>query len=71
MALAALTFSGGRLAAGDLYKTDPAKGEPTVLPSPADVQALAVYPAKIALKGNDDAQQLLLTARSREAGFRT
>ena len=32
------------------------------LPRASDVQTLAVYPAQIALKGGDDAQQLILTA---------
>jgi hypothetical protein len=58
----ALTWSGGRLSAGDLYKTDPANIEQAPLPTAAEVQALAVYPEKIALKGGDDAQQLVLTA---------
>lgn len=33
-----------------------------VLPKPNEVQSLAVYPTKIALKGGDDAAQLILTA---------
>jgi hypothetical protein len=61
-ALAALNFSVSPLLAGDLYKTNAAKGELAELPKPADVQSLAVYPAKIALKGLDDAQQLIVTA---------
>src|SRR5262245_47582953 len=61
-ALAALAFSDGRLSAGDLYNKDTARGDEVALPKPADVQRLAVYPAKIQLKGSDDAQQLILTA---------
>jgi hypothetical protein len=62
-ALAALTLSGGPLPAGDLYgDKEPAKLEPLVLPKPAEVQSFTVHPAKITLKGLDDAQQLLLTA---------
>jgi len=61
-AFAALTFSGGHLAAGDLYNKEPAKVDLTPLPKPADVKTLEVYPPKIALKGADDAQQLVLTA---------
>ncbi len=57
--LAALT---DRSAAGDLYKAAEAPTESTALPKPADVKALAVYPAQIALRGGDDAQQLILTA---------
>ena len=33
------------------------------LPKPAEIAALEVYPAKIALKGSDDAQQIVLTAK--------
>ena len=39
-----------------------AASEGIVLPKPADVQSLAVYPTKITLKGGDDAAQLILTA---------
>ncbi len=61
-ALAALTFSGGQLHAGDLYGKDKPKGDEVVLPKPTEVKSLAVYPAKVALKGGDDAQQLIVTA---------
>ena len=63
-ALAALFFLAGPALAGDLYADkDTAKQEPTPLPTPAEVQALTVAPATIALKGLDDAQQLVLTAK--------
>ncbi len=62
IALMALTWSGGRLSAGDLYKTDSANIEQAPLPTAAEVQALTVYPEKIALKGGDDTQQVVLTA---------
>jgi hypothetical protein len=62
MALAALTCSGGSLSAGDLYDKAPASNDPIVLPKPAEVTALAVHPQKVALKGADDAAQLILTA---------
>ena len=62
LALAALAFVGGSLQAGDLYNKDSLATDQIALPKPADVQALAVYPAKVALKGMDDAQQLILTA---------
>jgi hypothetical protein len=61
-ALAALTFPGGQLLAGDLYDKTPTTTAPTVLPRPADIQSLEVAPTKIALRGLDDAQQLVLTA---------
>ncbi len=62
LALAAVAASSGPLFAGGLYDKEPAKAEAVALPAPADVQGLEVYPTKIALKGMDDAQQLLLTA---------
>jgi hypothetical protein len=62
LALAVLTFAAGPLTAGDLYKTDPAKFEPTVLPKASEVQSLAAHPTQISLRGGDDAQQLVLTA---------
>src|SRR5437588_10358466 len=62
LALVALTCSDSWLHAGDLNKNESAQAEPVALPSPTDVQALAVHPEKIVLKGSDDAQQLILTA---------
>ncbi len=63
-ALAALFFLTGPAFAGDLYgDKDNVKQELTPLPKPADVQALTVAPSKIDLKGLDDAQQLVLTAK--------
>jgi hypothetical protein len=61
-ATAALTLSGRQVSAGDLYNKDVLKGDAVALPRPAEVKTLAVYPAKIALKGSDDAQQLIITA---------
>jgi hypothetical protein len=49
-------------AAGDPPKKDTVKEETVVLPRPAEVQALAVFPEKIDLKSADDAQQLIVTA---------
>jgi hypothetical protein len=63
LALAALTFAGGHVLAGDLYDKTPTPTDQTALPAPAEVRALEVTPAKIALKGLDDAQQLVLTVR--------
>jgi hypothetical protein len=62
-ALAALTWTGGPLRAGDIYSDkEPAKLEPLVLPKPGDVQKFTVHPEKIALKSADDAAQLVITA---------
>jgi hypothetical protein len=58
----ALTCAVGPLRAGDLYDKEPAKAETVALPKAADVQGLAVAPTQIALKGIDDAQQLIITA---------
>jgi hypothetical protein len=48
--------------AGDLYDKGTAPAETLVLPKPSDIRELAVHPEKIALRGSDDAQQLVLTA---------
>jgi hypothetical protein len=48
--------------AGDLYNNAPASNDGVVLPKPADIQGLAVYPTKVELKGGDSAAQLVLTA---------
>jgi hypothetical protein len=62
-ALVVLTYAGGSLCAGDLYSgKEPAKFENAELPKPGDIKALMVHPKRIALKGLDDAQQLVLTA---------
>lgn len=68
-ALAALTFSGNQLHAGQLYDKTPARSDAVALPQPQEVLALAVHPAKITLKGMDDAQQIIVTATL--AGGRT
>ncbi|HEV3119549.1 MAG TPA: DUF1549 domain-containing protein, partial [Gemmataceae bacterium] len=54
---------GGRLIAGDLYNKEPARTDSVALPKPTEVQSFVVHPSKIALKGSDDAQQLILTAK--------
>jgi len=61
LATTALTCSGGPLTA-DLYSNKTVKGDTIAMPSPAEVQALAVYPAKVTLKGMDDSAQLILSA---------
>src|SRR4051794_23801419 len=58
LALFAVSFA----SAGDLYNSATAGGESVVLPKPADVQSLAVYPTKVALNGSDEAAQLVVTA---------
>jgi hypothetical protein len=62
LALALLTSLAPRLAAGDLYDKGPAPGDAVALPKPAEIQALAVQPAKMALNSLDDAQQVVVTA---------
>jgi hypothetical protein len=59
---ALLLSAAGTVRAGDIYDKEPVKQEPLVLPKPAEVEKFEVHPTKIALKGADDAQQLLLTA---------
>src|SRR5436305_10693496 len=60
---ALLLLAAGSVRAGDIYSDkEPAKLDPLVLPKPADVQKFEVSPAVVALKGADDAQQLILTA---------
>src|SRR5207237_7939383 len=62
LALVALLGLAGYLSAGDLYNKEPVKVKEAELPRPADVKSLEVFPAKIQLRGLDDAQQLVLTA---------
>jgi hypothetical protein len=54
--------SGGAILAGDLYDKEPARADTVILPKPSEVRELAAHPEKIALKGGDDAQQLVITA---------
>src|SRR4051794_35433068 len=46
----------------DLYNKAPSPPDNVVLPKPADVQALAVYPTQLTIRGMDDAAQLVVTA---------
>src|SRR5262245_7016579 len=62
MAALALTCSGRDLRAGDIYNKEPAKQDAIALPKPAEIQSLNAYPNQIALKGSEDAQQILVTA---------
>jgi hypothetical protein len=58
-ALAAFTLAAGRLGAEDARL---AKGDTVALPKPSQVQALAVYPPSVKLKGIDDSAQLVINA---------
>src|SRR5262245_51395206 len=63
LALAILAGADGSLFAGDLYSgKEPATSAGVALPKSSEIKSFTVHPAKIALKGNDDAQQLLLSA---------
>lgn len=57
--VALLTFAGGQPAFAD--SKDAPKGDTVVLPKPNEVQTLVVHPAKVDLKGSDDAKQLVIT----------
>jgi hypothetical protein len=61
--LLSLACSAGFVFAGDIYNKEPARTDAVALPKAAEVQALNVYPAQIALKSGDAAQQLVITAR--------
>jgi hypothetical protein len=62
LAVLALTITCSPLFAIDYDKKAPVQSEPAPLPKPGDVQTLTATPAKIALKGGDATQQLILTA---------
>src|SRR4051794_36666480 len=61
-ALLALALSAAVNAPLSAEEKAPAKLPDPVLPKPAEVQSLAVKPDKVALKGLDDANQLIVTA---------
>ncbi len=48
--------------AADAPKADISTADAVALPKPADVQALAIYPPAVALRGSDASQQMLVTA---------
>ena len=62
LVLASLFPASGSLYAGDLYSSDSGAASAVVLPKPGEIKELVAYPAKIALKGADDASQLIVTA---------
>src|SRR5687767_4975066 len=45
----------------ELYGKKVATSDQIALPSPAEVQNLAVFPAAVSLKGQDDSAQLVVT----------
>src|SRR3712207_6728757 len=53
-------------ALADLYNKVPPPPDTVVLPKPAAVQALAVHPTRRAIRGMDDAAQLVVTATLKE-----
>src|SRR5215207_5977876 len=57
---AAATFT--PTATADIYSKAPPPPDHVVLPKPTDVKAVAIYPTQVALKGLDDAAQLVVTA---------
>src|SRR5438105_696873 len=60
-ALAVLATARG-LAADTPGPAKDTKPVPMARPAPAEVQSLAAYPERVALRGGDDSQQLVLTA---------
>jgi hypothetical protein len=61
LAVLAALFAAPAFAA-DLYNTGTAPADGVVLPKPAEVQSLAVFPTQVTLKSGDDAAQLIITA---------
>jgi hypothetical protein len=62
--MATLAVASGPLYAGDLYPDkEPAKPSAVSLPKPGEIQELTVKPDRVALKGIDDAVQLVITAK--------
>jgi hypothetical protein len=51
-----------KLVAGDLYQKGKPASDKVALPDAKDIERLACYPEKIALRGSDDAKQLIVTA---------
>src|SRR3954447_23146748 len=54
--LAALLVGAG------LFAPRPAAADEAPLPSPGEVKAISIHPAKVSLNGSDDAAQLVVTA---------
>lgn len=62
LVLASLFSASNSVFAGDLYNSDSGAPSAVVLPKPGETRELIAYPAKVALKGSDDASQLIITA---------
>ena len=61
LALAAITFSAGQTSAADQDNKGTSFKE-APLPTAAEIKDVSIFPAKVSLKGIDDAQQLIFTA---------
>jgi hypothetical protein len=62
--MATLAVASGPLFAADLYPSkEPTRQPAASLPRPGDIQELTVQPERVALKGIDDAAQLIVTAK--------
>ena len=59
--IAALAFAG--TSSAQLYDNKTVKSDQVALPTPAEVQGLAVFPASVTLKGLDDSAQLVITGQ--------
>ena len=57
-----VVLNAGTIRAGDLYSSDPSPTNAAVLPKAGEIKELTAYPLKVALKGGDDAAQLVITA---------
>ncbi len=64
VACAALLFWSQPANADDTKK--PGKGETVAMPTPAEVQALAIQPTTVTLRGVDDSAQLIVTGQVAE-----
>jgi hypothetical protein len=62
LACALVVSASHRASADDLYNKKQVKGDTIAMPSPAEVKSLEAFPPKVALKGIDDSQQLVITA---------
>ena len=62
LSIAAFLSATTGLRAGDLYSSNDAAPAAVVLPKAGEIKELTVSPAKIDLKGGDDARQLVITA---------
>ena len=61
--LAFVAASGTSYGQGEKTPATPAKSDQPVMPTPAEVSALTVFPASVSLKGLDDSAQLVITGQ--------